>query len=183
MAFARVDRDVRSCARPGPASIVQRRIVRSASGGDPVSPTTTGEIIPQSERRALVCYVPGLDTRRISDYLTPQIAELIRQHSSIEISTLPSTDLVPTFLTGVYPHQHLSWQVSLDARSERTMNQRLLDLLPDIVATTAQCVRQTFDFDFDLATLPPRRRREFTQHRCKYTRRVTSPKIMDRFGA
>ncbi len=63
------------------------------------------------------------------------------------------------------------------------MMQRLLDLLPDIVTTTAQCVRQTFDSEFDLATLPPRRRREFTQHRCKYTRRVTSPEIMDRFGA
>jgi hypothetical protein len=70
----------------------------------------------QPERRVLVCYIPGLDSRRISDEATPAIAELTSQYSCIEISTIPSTELVPTLLSGVYPHQNQIWQVSTDAR-------------------------------------------------------------------
>ncbi len=136
----------------------------------------------QSERRVLVCYVPGLDSRRISDEATPAIAELISQYSCIEIFTIPSTELVPTLLSGVYPHQNQIWQVSIDARRDSTTRQRMIDILPDLVTTTAQCVRQKLDPDFDLAAIPPRRRREFTQHRFKYTRRAASPAIMAEFN-
>jgi hypothetical protein len=140
------------------------------------------EDMTKSERRVLVCYIPGLDSRRISDEATPAIAELIRQYSRTEISTIPDTELVPTLLSGVYPHQNQIWQVSIDARRGPTARQRMIDILPDLVTTTAQCVRQKFDPEFDLAAIPPRRRREFTQHRFKYTRRAASPAIMAEFN-
>lgn len=60
--------------------------------------------------------------------------------------------------------------------------QRMIDALPDLVTTTTQCIRQKLDPDFDLAGIPPRRRREFTQHRFKYTRRAASPEIMLEFN-
>ncbi len=134
----------------------------------------------QSQRRVIVCYVPGLDTRRITADLTPEIVAMIDRYSSIEMSTLPSTDLVPTFMTGVYPHQHQSWQVSLKEHRERTPIQRLIDVLPDLATTTVQCVRQKFNPEYDLATMPPRRRRELSQHRSKYIRRVKSHESLDK---
>ena len=136
----------------------------------------------RSQRQLLVCYVPGLDRRHISDSATPAIAELISRYSCVEISTVPNTELVPTLLSGVYPHQNQIWQVSIDARRGLTATQRMIDRLPDLVMTTAQCIRQKFDPNFDLAAIPPRRRREFTQHRFKYTRRAASPEIMAEFN-
>jgi hypothetical protein len=134
------------------------------------------------ERKIVVCYVPGLDTRHISNAATPSIAELISRYSCVEITTIPDTELVPTLLSGVYPHQNQIWQVSLDARRGSTTTQRIVDVLPDLVTTTVQCIRQKFDPDFDLAAIPPRRRREFTQHRFKYTRRAAAPEIMMEFN-
>ena len=98
------------------------------------------------------------------------------------MSTIPSTDVVPVLLSGVYPHQNRIWQVSIDEQRERTMTQRLVDMLPDLVTTTAQCVRHKFDKNFDLAGIPPRRLREFTQHRLPETKRAASPEIMAEFN-
>ncbi len=136
----------------------------------------------QFERKIVVCYVPGLDMRRISEATTPTIAKLVSQYSPIEICTIPDTELVPTLLSGVYPHQNKIWQVSVDGRRDSTTTQRMIDVLPDLVTTTVQCIRQRFDSHFDLATIPPRRRREFTQHRFKYTRRAATPEIMREFN-
>lgn len=136
----------------------------------------------QPQRKLAVCYVPGLDMRRISGAATPAISELISRYSCVEIATIPNTELVPTLLSGVYPHQNQIWQVSIDARRGLTATQRMIDLLPDLVTTTAQCIRQKFDPDFDLAAIPPRRRREFTHHRFKYTRRAATPEIMAEFN-
>jgi hypothetical protein len=136
----------------------------------------------QAERKLLVCYIPGLDKRRISDAVTPTILNLISEYSPVEIRTIPDTELVPTLLSGVYPHQNKIWQVSVDARRDPTVTQRMIDMLPNLITTTAQCIRQKFDPDFDLAAIPPRRRREFTQHCFKYTRRVATPEIMREFN-
>jgi hypothetical protein len=54
--------------------------------------------------------------------------------------------------------------------------------LPDVVTTTAQGVRQMFDPDFDLAGIPPRRRRQFTQHRLSEIQRASRPEILDEFN-
>ncbi len=134
------------------------------------------------DRKLLVCYVPGLDQRLISDDSTPVIAKMLSTYPSAGIRTLPSTELVPTLLSGVYPHQNRVWQVSLRADQKRTISQRFADVLPDLVSTTAQCVRQKFNAEYDLATIPPRRRRDFLQHRFKYTRRAANPELLDAFN-
>ena len=136
----------------------------------------------QPNRRVVVCYIPGLDTRRISADLTPAIAALIDRYPSLKTSSLPTTDVVPVLLSGVYPHQNRIWQVSIDEQHERTITQRLVDMLPDLVTTTAQCVRHKFNPKFDLAGIPPRRLREFTQHRLSETNRAASPAIMAEFN-
>lgn len=134
------------------------------------------------KRRLLVCYVPGLDRRLISRSSTPAIAALMDAYSPVRIRTIPDTELVPTLLSGVYPHQNKIWQVSLDDARERTFTEQIVDALPNLVSTTAQCVRQKFDPEFDLATIPPRRRRRFVQHRFKYTRRAADPETLQEFG-
>ena len=60
--------------------------------------------------------------------------------------------------------------------------QKLIDLLPDLVTTTAQCVRHKVDRNFDLPGIPPRRLREFTQHRLSETKRAAAPEIMGEFN-
>ncbi len=133
-------------------------------------------------RKLLVCYVPGLDRRRVTEEATPAIAALLDRFSAVEIQTLPDTELVPTLLSGVNPHQNQVWQVSLKEPRALTRVQRITDMLPDLITTTLQCVRQKFDADFDLAAIPPQRRRQFKQHRLKYTRRVGSPEVMQNFN-
>lgn len=133
-------------------------------------------------RKLIVCYVPGLDQRLVSDDATPVIAKMQRAYPRVEIRTIPSTELVPTLLSGVYPHQNKVWQVSIAADRKRTALQRLTDALPDLLSTTVQCIRQKYDPEFDLATIPPRRRRRFVQHRFKYTRRAANPEMLEEFN-
>ncbi|MEA2093700.1 MAG: hypothetical protein U9P11_03950 [Pseudomonadota bacterium] len=132
--------------------------------------------------RLFVCYVPGLDARRVGPDTTPCLHGLMQSCPSVKISTLPSTELVPTLISGVYPHQNGVWQVSLDDTKVDPVNQGMFDRLPDMVSTTAQCIRQKLDGSYDLAAIPPGRRRRFRQHRFKYTRRAQSPETLARFG-
>jgi len=136
----------------------------------------------RSSRKLVVCYVPGLDRRSVSNATTPAIAKLIDRYSAVEVRTIPDTELVPTLLCGVYPHQNRLWQVSIEGAGQSTATQRIIDALPDLITTTAQCIRQKFDPDFDLAAIPPRRRRHFTQHRLKYTRRAATPDMLAEFN-
>ncbi len=129
-----------------------------------------------------VCYIPGLDARRVRPETTPYIHNLLKSYPSIDISTLPSTELLPTILSGVYPHQNKIWQVKLKTIDKHPDPPRGVDRFPDIVSTTAQCVRQWFDQTYDLAAIPSHRRRRFQQFRLKYTRRVHSPDLLDQFG-
>lgn len=134
-------------------------------------------------KRVLVCYIPGLDARRISQAATPAISALIDRYSSLEMTSLPGSDLAPVLLSGTYPHQNRIWQVSLNSRRERTLGQRLIDLLPDILTTTVGCAWQAFSAsDFDLAAVPPRRRRELILHRLTEVRRAASPELLDEFN-
>jgi len=122
----------------------------------------------------IVCYVPGLDARRVDREVTPCLAALREQHPVLGIRTLPCTELVPTLLSGTWPHQHKVWQVSLRPEFRNARPPRLRDRLPDSLVTTAQCVQHFFDRTYDLAAIPARRRRRFNQHRFKYTRRAAS---------
>ncbi len=131
----------------------------------------------------LVCYVPGFDRRRITEAHTPFVHAQLAAHPSVAIRTQPTTELVPTMITGVYPHEHQLWQVRLQPDRPRTFLERAIDTLPDAITTTFQCVRHRLDPGFDLPTIPPRRRRRFELHRNKYLRRQKAGKSsMDSIG-
>lgn len=121
--------------------------------------------------RLLVCYVPGLDRRRIDREATPFVAAAFDRYPSCDVLTYPTTELVPTLVTGTMPQDHGVWQVSLRDDVEESWRSRLLALVPDPLAVLAQCARQWIDPGFDLAAIPWRRRRHFRLHRFKYTRR------------
>jgi hypothetical protein len=122
----------------------------------------------------IVCYVPGLDARRVDPSVTPYLAALRGQFPVVDIRTLPCTELVPTLLSGTWPHEHRVWQVSLRPEFRHARPPRLRDRLPDTLVTTAQCMRHFIDRTYDLPAIPARRLRRFDQHRFKYTRRETS---------
>ena len=128
--------------------------------------------MPTHHPPLFVLYVPALDRRRVSAEHTPFVCDLLGRFPEVELRTLPTTELLPTMITGVLPHQHHVWQVSLDPNRRTTPLDRVLDRLPDFVTTTAQCVRQALDSSYDLAAIPRWRRRQFVLHRMKYTRRV-----------
>lgn len=128
-----------------------------------------------------VCYIPGLDLRRVAGGLTPFIHGALERYPSTRIETLPITELVPTMLTGVGPEQHGFWQMRLHDDASRR-RPRLLDRLPDRVTTFAQCLLHLAHPAFDLAAIPPRRRRRFELTRFKYTRRQQSAEIIGNIG-
>jgi hypothetical protein len=121
--------------------------------------------------KLLVLYVPSLDRRLIDPNTAPFLSRCLTRWSPIELETHPSVELLPTLVTGVWPHQHRIWQVRLKPESKRTTTERLIDLLPDRWTTTWQCVRHRWDPDYDLPTIEPRRRRRFELHRIKVQRR------------
>jgi Type I phosphodiesterase / nucleotide pyrophosphatase len=112
--------------------------------------------------RLLICYVPAIDVRAVAAGAFPHVAQLLSTYPSVRFRTQPTTDQLPTLLTGTWPHQHGMWGPRLrpDWR-RRTPVQRLVDLLPDTATTTAQCALHVVNGPIDLATMPPRRHRRF----------------------
>jgi hypothetical protein len=123
-----------------------------------------------NDRKLFVCYVPGLDRRHISADSTPFLNEFLTRNPTVGIRTFPSTELVPTLVTGVWPHEHGFWQVSLKPDVTTGALSRVSSLVPDGIVTTYQCLRHLLG-DYELAAIPWRRRRHFTMHRFKYPRR------------
>lgn len=133
--------------------------------------------------KLLVCYIPGLDFRRVTPANSPYLHHALSSYPSVRLNTLPSTELLPTLLTGVYPHEHGVWQVELKPEARSSPPRRVQDRVPDVLMTTLQCFRQLFDSSYDLAAIPNRRRRFFQQHRFKYTRRERSGEVLARIGS
>jgi hypothetical protein len=127
----------------------------------------------RNARKLFVLYVPTMDRRRINPDTAPFLHDLLGRYPVVTLETMPTTELTPTMMTGVYPHEHKLWQVEKRDEADIPMGlmDRMLDALPDVVTTTAQCVRHLFDPAYDLAAVPRRRRRQFILHRMKYTRR------------
>lgn len=132
--------------------------------------------------RLFVAYVPGLDARRVDARRTPFLHDLCRWFPPVALRTLPTTELLPTLITGVYPHQHGIWQVSLKPEARTMPPPRWADRLPDWCSTTVQCVRQFTDSTYDLATVPARRLRQFELARFKYTRREKDGRVLEQIG-
>lgn len=130
-----------------------------------------------------VCYIPSMDLRRINSRSTPYICELFESYPRVEIKTLPNTELVPTLLTGVYPHEHGIWQLKLKSNSNSSLNLKLMGKIPDIITTTFQCILHLFNPSMEgLAAIPSRRLRHFELKRFKYIRRNGLSKILSAIG-
>jgi hypothetical protein len=112
--------------------------------------------------RLLVCYVPAIDLRAVAAGAFPYVARLLAGYPSVRFRTQPTTDQLATLLTGTWPHEHGLWGPRLRADwCRRTPTQRLIDLLPDLATSTAQCAVHALRGPIDLATMPPRRHRRF----------------------
>lgn len=132
-------------------------------------------------RGVSVAYVPGLDARRIDPEVTPFLHAARQRYPSAVIETIPITELVPSMLTGVGPERHGYWQMRLDPDPARR-RPRLLDRIPDRLTTFVQCLVHLAHPAFDLAAIPPRRRRRYELTRFKYTRRQQSADVIGNIG-
>jgi hypothetical protein len=123
--------------------------------------------------RLLLCYVPGLDVRRIEAAVMPNLAGLIERYPKARVTTLPATDHLPTILTGLPPQSHGFWGPCLKpANPDPGLVGRFLDTCPSPVTTTAQLAWHHLVSPLDGATLPPHRRRRFAWMRAKSVRSV-----------
>jgi len=116
----------------------------------------------RSFERIFICYVPGLDFRRVDKSTCPHVARLLERFPSATFRTLGTSDSLPTLLTGAYPQEHELWGPKLkQAANKRSFSSRLVDSLPDLLTTTFQCFLHVVSKPIDLAGIPPRRRRNF----------------------
>lgn len=127
-----------------------------------------------NSRRLCACYISGLDLRRIDRRSTPFMERLLRSCPWTVFRNLPSNELFPTIVTGVDPTEHGVWGVKLE-RSRRAGGPDLIDRLPDWLTTTIQGCLHFLTNKWDLAAIPPRRRRCFEITRTKYQRRNQNP--------
>lgn len=124
-----------------------------------------------AQPKLVVLYVPSLDRRWLSPDVTPFLSAAAQRCGAIELATHPSTELLPALVTGAWPHQHQCWQVRRRPTRPRSLLQKVVDLLPNGVTTTAQCLRHLVDTSDDLPTIEPRRRRQLESVRVKMQRR------------
>jgi len=107
-------------------------------------------------QRLLLCYVPAIDLRRVTPGHCPYIHDLLGACPTVQLSSLPNCENVTTIVTGAYPHEHGMWGPRLRRESqERSAVERTIDLFPDVIGTTAQCVAHFVNGPLDLATMPP----------------------------
>jgi hypothetical protein len=130
----------------------------------------------------VVCYISGMDVRRLTPDTTPFLAQLLEVCPHTNFVNLPSNELFPTLVTGVSPDEHGVWGVQYEANPPATVIARLADALPDFLTTSTQCIRHFMDNTYDLAAIPPRRRRHLKFTRTKYRRRQKRPEALYNIG-
>lgn len=136
---------------------------------------------PKAAPPIFVLYVPGLDRRRLSAAETPFIVSILKRYPSVGLRTHPTTELFPTLIAGVDPHQHEIWQVRLNEDAQASTS-NWIGRLPDWLTSTTQCLRHVWDSSYDLPAIPWRRRRRLILHRLKYTRRGKDPAVLATLG-
>ena len=134
------------------------------------------------QSRLLVCYISGLDIRRIDSRTTPFLEAIPNSYPWTRFVNVPSNELFPTLVTGVSPTEHGVWGVKLRPLGRVSRMATLLDRLPDSVTTTLQGCLHLVTQDFDLAAVPPRRRRHFQITRTKYKRRNNRSEALFKIG-
>lgn len=119
--------------------------------------------------KLFVCYLHGLDRRRVNATDAPYIHGLLATRPTCDLDTLPTNELPSTVVSGVPPHVHGLWQVSRKAPGTGLAD-RTLAALPAWVSTTLQCFRHLAEPEYDLPAVERRRRRQFEIHRYKTKR-------------
>ncbi len=132
--------------------------------------------------RLLLCYVSGLDLRYVARDNCPFLIEALRRYPVARLRNLPSNELFPTLVSGVDPVRHGVWGVRLAPETRPSPVFRLWAALPDFLTTTIQGVLHLASSSFDLAAIPPRRRRRFSITRTKYKRRNRRNEALFRIG-
>ena len=133
-------------------------------------------------RNVFLCYMPGLDRRRIDREHAPYLSDLLAAFPNANTSSVPSPELCSTIMTGAWPHEHGIWQTALRERRPRSLRQRFTDSLPDLVTTTGQCIVHQLTDSCDVPSLPPRRRREFELRRLKFRGRADTDDMLAALG-
>ena len=131
-------------------------------------------------RRVLLCYISGFDLRRIDGQSTPFISTAFEGYPWASLVNLPSNELFPTLVTGVDPAEHGVWGVRLRPSAPPSVGAAVLDHLPDALVTAVQGCMHLWSSEFDLAAIPPHRRRRFEITRTKYKRRINRPEALFR---
>jgi hypothetical protein len=121
--------------------------------------------------RLLVFFIRGMDLRRIQEETTPFVNDLLKSFPWVKINTIPTPELTQTIFTGQYPHEHGMWEVDLKSDPELLAKNKVVDKIPDFLTTTFQCLIHLATKSFDLAAIPPWRRRRFEVSRYKYFRK------------
>lgn len=132
--------------------------------------------------RLFLCYLSGLDLRQVDAGTTPFLAGALASQAWARLRNLPSNELLPTMLTGVYPARHGVWGVRLRRGKEGSTLDWVLDRTPDLLTTTIQCVAHQLTNRYDLPAIPPRRRRHFEITRTKYVRRRRPHQVLGSIG-
>lgn len=67
-----------------------------------------------NRKKLLLCYISGLDLRRVNERTTPFIYSSLNSFPHVNIANHPGNDLLPTILTGTYPQDHGMWGVKIN---------------------------------------------------------------------
>ncbi len=135
-----------------------------------------------TDDKLLVVYVDGWDRRHLDRERAPFMAARFRELPWAEVAAPASVDLLPSVLTGTRPDQHGMFGVKLRKSWSPTATSRLLDRLPDVLTTSAQCGLFALNGLFDLPCVPPRRRRRFEIHRSKIPRSRLGTSVLLEIG-
>jgi Type I phosphodiesterase / nucleotide pyrophosphatase len=130
-----------------------------------------------------VCYVPGFDLRHITDSGAPHTARLLKSFPHVKIKSYPSTELLPSILTGSYPQLHGKYQVSLKDHTRHGRQKKNPSRVAELLVTTLQCAYSLMDYRFDLPGIPAWRRRSFDlTARFKFVARRRNSEVLKRIG-
>lgn len=135
-----------------------------------------------NSKKLLLCYMDGMDLRRIDQTNTPFIFDTLKSYPWVKVNSPPSTDSLPTLLTGTYPSEHGMFGLKLKPNSSQSLITKLFDQLPDILTTTTQCIFQVLTGSFDLPMIPPRRRRHFEILRTLQIKKYKKTENLLQFG-
>ena len=133
--------------------------------------------------KLLMLYIPGMDVRWLATDHTPYIASLFETFPHTTTTSYPSVEQLSTVITGMRPHEHGIWLAKLRPRSRVTPAQRLVDVLPDIVTTTAQCAAHRIAKCCPMGTIPPRRRRKLHFEKMKFYGRANTETLLDELAS